>query len=485
MATKTAQAPGGTVTAAQIHAVFEQALSRVDQIAGLDNLSQLGDEEFIEFTRGVESWGRKIEALRIGCAAEANVRTHQRPADESLAGKLGCRSTIELLQRLSGASRNSLRQRIRTGRRVTPSLSLQGEVLVPKYQYVAGALGDGQLSASVADLVIQTLRYGAGADPAKLDYAERCLVETATGVSLGTGNEVGLPAHYDDMRVVCRTWAQFLNQDGSAPADDDIMPRRGFSFGPERRGLVPVRGNLVPEVAALLQSLFDAILSPRVKDTGLQELPLGDPDDASLQHRDRRTVVQKQHDALATILGAVPQDPKIPMLGGAPVTVMIQTTEEEVRHGQGGWLHGAQGRWTRIGANAVNHSACIGATQLYSQRKNGRITALGTSARIFTANQRKAILSRDKGCVIPGCTVPGNWCEIHHVIPHALGGETHTDNGVLLCYYHHRNLDQNGWKIQMEGGAPQVQAPGWLDPSRRWRPARPPTLPAQRQVLRV
>jgi hypothetical protein len=57
------------------------------------------------------------------------------------------------------------------------------------------------------------------------------------------------------------------------------------------------------------------------------------------------------------------------------------------------------------------------------------------------------------------------------VIPHANGGPTETDNGVLLCWFHHRTIGTSGWAIRMKAGAPEVQAPPWLDHSGRWRPA--------------
>jgi hypothetical protein len=76
--------------------------------------------------------------------------------------------------------------------------------------------------------------------------------------------------------------------------------------------------------------------------------------------------------------------------------------------------------------------------------------------------------------VIPGCTTPASWCEVHHVIEYANGGPTHTDNGVLLCWYHHRSIDTNGWHVRMNDGVPETRAPGWLDPDRPWRRHRPP-----------
>ncbi|WP_208636579.1 HNH endonuclease signature motif containing protein, partial [Microbacterium phyllosphaerae] len=101
-----------------------------------------------------------------------------------------------------------------------------------------------------------------------------------------------------------------------------------------------------------------------------------------------------------------------------------------------------------------------------------RIIGISTTDRVFTVHQRRAIVARDKECLIPGCHVPASWCEIHHVVEHARGGPTHTDNGVPLCWWHHRSLGTSGWEIRMDDGIPQVRGPRWWDPEQRWRTPR-------------
>ncbi|QDZ14562.1 HNH endonuclease signature motif containing protein [Humibacter ginsenosidimutans] len=89
--------------------------------------------------------------------------------------------------------------------------------------------------------------------------------------------------------------------------------------------------------------------------------------------------------------------------------------------------------------------------------------------RTWSADAGTAIAARDGGCVIPGCSVPAAWCEVHHVIEHASGGPTHTDNGVTLCWYHHRTIDTAGWAVTMRDGTPYVRAPRWVDSRGTWR----------------
>src|SRR5690625_7959857 len=52
----------------------------------------------------------------------------------------------------------------------------------------------------------------------------------------------------------------------------------------------------------------------------------------------------------------------------------------------------------------------------------------GRTKRLFTADQRLAVLSRDRGCQAPGCTVPAVYCDLHHIFPWLLGGLTNIYN---------------------------------------------------------
>ena len=123
-----------------------------------------------------------------------------------------------------------------------------------------------------------------------------------------------------------------------------------------------------------------------------------------------------------------------------------------------------------VSPTVARHIGCAGVIQRVTLAPNGRILRLGTEERLFNRHQRRAFALRDGGCIIPGCSVPAGWCEAHHVTDHAKGGPTHTDNGVLLCWWHHRFIDTFGWRIRMNRGVPEVQAPLWLDPTGRWRP---------------
>jgi hypothetical protein len=256
---------------------------------------------------------------------------------------------------------------------------------------------------------------------------------------------------------------------------------RAVTFGAVRDGVVPFHGALLPEVAAQFRRICDATGSPRVDSNGsVQFRPDGDrpdgdvPDvsdvsDDGFVSVDTRTWPQKQHDALATALFAAASSGLLPAIGGAAPTLVVSVRAEDLVSGTG-WAH-VDGTDEPVSAAAARHAGCAGMIQRVLLGGNGRILRLGTEERVFNRHQRRAIGLRDGGCIIPGCGVPPGWCEIHHVTDHARGGPTHTDNGVMLCWFHHRFLDLHGWGIRMNREVPEVRAPQWIDPTGQWRTA--------------
>ena len=180
---------------------------------------------------------------------------------------------------------------------------------------------------------------------------------------------------------------------------------------------------------------------------------------------DPRTPTQKRHDAFAAAVGIAARHQDMPSLGGAAPTLVVMVDATDLA-GHTGRAR-LPGSHATIPTTAAVHTACSGVIQrvLVDQ---GRIVGITVTDRVFTVHQRRAIIARDSECLIPGCQVPAAWCEIHHVTEHARGGPTSTDNGVPLCWWHHRSLATSGWEIRMNHGIPQVRGPAWWDPTHHW-----------------
>ncbi len=93
--------------------------------------------------------------------------------------------------------------------------------------------------------------------------------------------------------------------------------------------------------------------------------------------------------------------------------------------------------------------------------------SLGRATRTVSRAQRLALIARDHGCAIPGCTAPPPACEAHHVHHWSDGGVTDLANLALLCGRHHTTVHAGIWTLQMRDGIPWAVPPPWIDPQRR------------------
>ena len=76
---------------------------------------------------------------------------------------------------------------------------------------------------------------------------------------------------------------------------------------------------------------------------------------------------------------------------------------------------------------------------------------VGRRTQAVSAALRRAVVLRDEHCRFPGCDRPQSWCDAHHVVHWADGGETSLPNLVLLCRPHHR-LVHDEFGIELRDG---------------------------------
>ncbi|WP_457100329.1 DUF222 domain-containing protein, partial [Microbacterium sp. P5_E9] len=429
---------------------------------------RIADEaDLVSLLSAASRVGRRLDAVLIDAVGEVEKRSSSGDRDDRMTTRFGCHDVSELVERATLCSRSSVSRLRRASTAVQREVSITtGELLEPALPGMRAAMCEGLVGVDgLVAVAGPLLSAGSRITREALLAADAALAAEVRG----DGPDGGPPMGADLLRVQAQAWSIALDQDGAEPRERMTERKRSFTLGAPTDGGVPCRGNLMPEVAAQLQMIFDAHSNPAYHGVRFaEEFPGGgEPDDAVVP-RDFRTRAQQQHDALASALSVAASSGLLPTIGGAAPTLIVSVREEDAQRGEG-YAH-AQGCDLPLGMAAAQHIGCAGTIQRITSRDDGRIVRIGIEERVFNRHQRRAIALRDGGCIIPGCGIPAGWCEIHHVLEHVNGGPTHTDNGVLLCWFHHRFIDWHGWKIRMNHGVPEVRAPSWCDATLRWRP---------------
>lgn len=380
----------------------------------------------------LEAQRRKLES--VDHAVLAALEEH------GLAGDFGRASTAELLGELARLAPAEATARVRAAHDLGPRRDLYGVPLPPVFSRVADAQRDGSISAAHARVIIGCL----DALPASVSVeaagpAEQFLVEQAR--------------HFDpkQLAAIARRLLATLDPDGAQPRDEEQYRGRGYTLQQRASGQWVPSGTLTDDCAAVWTTLLNAMSAPQPSDDAI-------PDD--------RTPAQRRHDAMLELGQRLLRSGTLPDCGGAPTTVLLSVTAEELELQQG-TVRTETGETIGMPAALRLAEQC----ELFSTvfDRAGGVLCAGRTRRLASAIQRRILAARDGGCCFPGCTRPASWCEAHHVIPWVLGGATDIDNLVLVCGFHHREFERRGWTVRIRAGVPEWIPPPWLDPEQRPR----------------
>lgn len=460
------------------------------QLAAVRSEAWSGDR--VEVLCRVGEVQRMLDAMVIDVVDDIETADALRQQGDRATSRAGCRSTAELLQRTLLIDRPAARRYSSAAEAAHEDVAVSsGERLPGDFPELSATLRAGEVSlAGFLACVLPLRKAQPRIAPGDLALADAVLARAATGRDVdaiddadgsGDGVERGPSLTPEELTALVAHLLLRLDPDGADPDDGTGDRTRSFSIGRLRNGTVPVQGRLLPEAAAALQRLFDAYNNPRVEFAsgtadGSDEADITpgsgpdddfDPDAPPEAAADTRTPAQMRHDAFAAIIMSEGVAGAAPKLGGAAPTLLVSVRAEDYVSGKGR-AHLESTGWN-VPLSVAQHVACAGGVQRVLLDEYGAIVGISTTGRIFTTHQRRAIQLRDRECLIPGCDVRADWCEIHHVEEWARGGPTHTSNGVALCWHHHRTLETSGWQIRMQDGIPQIRGPAWWDPYCRWR----------------
>ncbi|MEI6052416.1 MAG: DUF222 domain-containing protein, partial [Opitutaceae bacterium] len=90
----------------------------------------------------------------------------------------------------------------------------------------------------------------------------------------------------------------------------------------------------------------------------------------------------------------------------------------------------------------------------------GHAVALYHTKRLASPGQRLVLYAKERGCTRPGCTIPADWCEVHHVNDWAATHHTDVNTLTLACSPDHTLLTTGGWTTRKNAQGETA----WLPP---------------------
>lgn len=370
---------------------------------------------------------------------------------------LGERSPVMVVRSYVGLDITEAFAWCRVGEAIQPQSNLQGEVLPARHEALVDAMGTGAMRVLGAAQVLETLdEIAPYSSPAERVEVERFLVDTA-------------PELTDrQFTRVCRSMLSRFNPDGAAPREEELRDKRGLVKRRTREGLAQWVLTLDPESEGFLSTGVDARTAPRRLPTFSDPTqPIPDGDDRTLRQRQLDALVSIARESLAHDTGR---------LAGTAVTVSVSVTLDALRTGLGtAKIAGVDEPISAATARRLAADAAIIPVVLGSESEP---LDMGRAVRLATEPQRRALEIRDQGCIWWSCTAPPGWCEVAHIEPWASGGATDLDNMMLLCAFHHRCFDNDGWRLEARDGERYLIPPPWVDPAQTPRRAGP--LPVMR-----
>ncbi len=112
-----------------------------------------------------------------------------------------------------------------------------------------------------------------------------------------------------------------------------------------------------------------------------------------------------------------------------------------------------------ISAKAVERLACDCTVTRILLGSDSTVIDVGRAKRVISGPQRKALRTRDQGCVWPECDRPASFASGHHLAHWIHGGPTDLANLVLLCYRHHWMVHEGEWQIVRSDGGRMLTIP--------------------------
>ena len=220
----------------------------------------------------------------------------------------------------------------------------------------------------------------------------------------------------EETRQILDYWKHTVDQPGVIIEQESQLQRRRFDYTRKANGMVAGSFEMTGLAGESLITAIDALTPPPGED-------------------DTRTASQRRADALEDLSRSFLEGTESPEVGGEKPHANIHVDLDALR-GVAGGLHETETGHV-LSVDTVRQLACDASVSRIVLGPGSEILDVGRKTRVIPAGLRRAVIARDRHCTAPGCGRSARWCDVHHIVFWADGGETLLTNLCLLCRYHH------------------------------------------------
>ncbi len=228
-----------------------------------------------------------------------------------------------------------------------------------------------------------------------------------------------------ETRQILDYWKHTVDKPGVAIEEEVQLERRRFDFSRKSNGMIEGDFALTETAGETLITAIDALTPPPGED-------------------DTRTASQRRADALEDLSRSFLEGTASPEVGGEKPHANIHVDLGALK-GLAGGLHETEDRQV-LSVDTIRQLACDASLSRIVLGPESEILDVGRKTRVIPAGLRRAVIARDRHCTAPGCGRSARWCDVHHIVFWADGGETVLDNLCLLCRYHHTLIHKQAGK---------------------------------------
>jgi hypothetical protein len=416
---------------------------------GIAGLTAAEDGAIIDLIESAQLIIQSAQGVLAAAAGELDRRSSG-SGDASLARRLGWKTARGVIAAKAGISVGEAARAVDVGGAIRPRVAGSGEDLTPERPHVAAAVLGGSLPLQIAKLIDETIdKVAWHLERDDVDVLEHGLVEQFRSGRFSVAKFI---AH-------CAELVAQFDPKSAAQRDQALRKKASIHETWMADGTLRIVVVLDPERAAFYRAAVNARTNPR------RAARPGEPARGGAK---QPTAMEARLEAFVSIMrDSIRVDEG--KQAGVDTTILVRIDMNSLLSGIGSAT--VDGVATPISASAARRLAAD--ADIIPQVLDGKSQVLdqGESKRVFTKAQRYAILAAFVGCAFPQCDIPSSMVEFHHLGQwakrHDHGAGTDLRNGLPLCGFHNRLMEE-GWEIRMDDeGVPWFIPPATVDWSRR------------------